>query len=118
MGRQDALVANLLQTVNTMGGLGAVHNMEAATRPRLLDATGATLAALLRGTAPVRQPSTTYLGDELGEQTNSARWVETTAQRAGKRSRNKVHPPSVIYAMFRRQSWQTFRQCVFPFGPR
>lgn len=43
----DALMEALLQAVNTRGALGTLMNMEALTRPKVLDAPGMRLAAAL-----------------------------------------------------------------------
>jgi len=56
----DELMARLLETVGTRGALGTLQNMEAITRPALLDAPGQALALAIG--EPVPQPSTAYKG--------------------------------------------------------
>jgi len=55
------LTAHQLQAVNTRGAMGTIQNMEAITKPIILDHPGAALTAALGGEA-VQQPSMDYGG--------------------------------------------------------
>jgi hypothetical protein len=57
----EELTAHQLQAVTTRGAMGTIQNMEAITKPLLLDAPGAALSTALGGEA-VPQPSMTYTG--------------------------------------------------------
>eukprot|EP00039_Didymoeca_costata_P005338 m.80637 g.80637 ORF g.80637 m.80637 type:complete len:870 (+) comp12773_c0_seq1:73-2682(+) len=57
----EMLMMEQLQAINTRGAMGTIQNMEAITKPILLDNPGTALSAALGG-SPVSQPNHTYKG--------------------------------------------------------